>query len=133
MVIGRASSSWRSSDGMVGMLRVGGGGRKQNAEGRGLVRHAPRSSTISGRWAQRRAPFFAAFLAPPFLVADLAPPFLAAPFFAAPFLAAPFFAADCPPPDFLAAVLAPPFLAAAFFAPPLAAPLAAPLLAAFFA
>src|SRR5215207_719161 len=49
MVIGRASSTWRSSDGMVGMLRVGVGGRKQNAEGRGLVRHAPRSSTFSGR------------------------------------------------------------------------------------
>src|SRR5829696_3790298 len=111
MVIGRASSSWRSSDGMVGMLRVGGGGRKQNAEGRGLVRHAPRSSTISGRWAQRRAPFFAAFLAPPFLAAVLAPPFLAAAFFAPP-LAAPLAA------PLLAAFFAGPFLAAAFFAPP---------------
>src|SRR5215208_2067984 len=50
MVIGRASSTWRSSDGMVGMLRLGRWGRKQNAKGRGQVRHAPRSSTISGRY-----------------------------------------------------------------------------------
>src|SRR5215213_140483 len=46
MVIGRASSTWRSSDVMVGMLRVGGGRRKQNAEGRGIV--SPRPSTLSG-------------------------------------------------------------------------------------
>src|SRR5215218_5498176 len=45
MVIGRASSTWRSSDVMVGMLRVGGGRRKQNAEGRGIV--SPRPSTLS--------------------------------------------------------------------------------------
>src|SRR5687767_11693732 len=100
MVIGRASSTWRSRDVMGGMLRGGGEGRKQNAEGRGLVRHAPRSKTPTARRAQRRRPalflavFFAPFPAAPFRVAPLlAPPFLAAPFLAV-FVV--------PPPDFLA-------------------------------
>src|SRR6185437_14012164 len=87
----------------------------------------------------RRAPFLAAFFAPPFLAAFLVvllAAFLAPPFFTAlraPFLAAlrvPFLAALRAP--FLAAFLAPPFFAA-FFAAFLAAFFAAGFLAAFFA
>src|SRR4051812_18114020 len=129
MVIGRASSTWRSRDVMSGMLRDGDEGWKQNAEGRGLVRHAPRPGTRCRlRRAQRRRPalFLADFFAPPFLTAPfLATLFLAAPFFAAPFLAELFLAAFfAPPPDFFAeAFLAPPFVAATFPAPPVLAAL----------
>src|SRR6187431_3305585 len=98
MVIGRASSTWRSSDVMGGMLRGGDEGRKQNAEGRGLIRRAPREKMPTARRGQRRLPAL-------FLTVFFAPPFLAAPFLAAPFLAELFFAEL-----FLAAFLTAPFL-----------------------
>src|SRR5215213_7290571 len=107
MIVGRASSSWRSRDVMGGMLRGGGEGWKQNTEGRGLVRRAPREKMPTGRRGQRRLPAL-------FLVAFFAPPFLAAAFFAPPFLAELFLVAFFVPPCLAAAFFALPFLAAAF-------------------
>src|SRR4051812_45060432 len=109
MVIGRASSTWRSSGGMRGILGVGHEGRKQKGE-RGAARegHTPFMPTRDACYRCYRRAFFAAF----FGAAFLAPPFLAAAFFAgAAFLAPPFLAG--------AAFLAPPFFAgAAFFEAP---------------
>src|SRR5436190_1348657 len=66
MVIGKASSTWRSRDVIRGMLRDGDEGRKQNAEGRGWSA-TPLGKRCGRRYGQRRLPaaFLADFFAPP--------------------------------------------------------------------